>query len=103
MRRKELRDFPDALAARVGRAYLIEPVAEEAYTGPELLQALGIGKIRDRGVDVAIERYFAEEDDWAKFVSRILSEENPYRVILVTGSHRTVEAVGRRVPELGGR
>lgn len=98
MRRKELREFPAALAARVRRAYLIEPVAEEAYTGPELLQTLGVKNLRDTGIDASVERYFAGEGEWSRFIDRVLSAENPCRVVLVTGSHRTVEAVGRRVP-----
>ena len=98
MRRKELREAPAVLAARVRRAYLIEPVAAEAYTGPELFQTLGVRNLRDTGVDVVIEKFFAAEDEWAMFIERVLSAENPSRVILVTGSHRTVEAVGSRIP-----
>jgi dihydrofolate synthase/folylpolyglutamate synthase len=98
MRRKELREFPAVLAVRVRRAYLIEPVTEEAYTGPELLQTLGVKNIRDTGIDASVERYFADDREWSRFIARVLSAENPCRVVLVTGSHRTVEAVGRHVP-----
>jgi len=103
MRRKELREFPDVLAPRVRRAYLIEPVAEEAYSGPELLQTLGVRSLRDRGVDVAVEKRFTEEGDWMKFIDRVLAAENSCRVILVTGSHRTVEVVGKRIPGMENR
>jgi dihydrofolate synthase/folylpolyglutamate synthase len=100
MRRKELREAPAALAASARRAYLIEPVTDDAYTGPELLHALGVKNLRDTGIDASVERYFAGGREWSRFIAKVLSAENPCRLILVTGSHRTVEAVGRRVPEM---
>jgi len=101
MRRKELRDFPAVLPGRVRRAYLIEPVVEEACTGPELLQTVGVKTLRDTGIDLSVERFFAGDRDWSRFITRVLSTENPCRVILVTGSHRTVEVVGRGIRGMG--
>jgi dihydrofolate synthase/folylpolyglutamate synthase len=95
LRRKELSAFPAELSRRVIRAHLIEPVAAEAFTAPELLGALGMKNVRNGAVDVVLERFFEAKDDWARFTRRILSPQSPCGVILVTGSHRTVEVVGR--------
>jgi dihydrofolate synthase/folylpolyglutamate synthase len=95
MRRKELAEFPVVLSKSVRRAYLIEPVEEDAYTGAELCQALGVKNLRDTGLDVLIEGSLLEAARWPRFLDRIFSAENPCGVVLVTGSHRTVEAVGR--------
>jgi dihydrofolate synthase/folylpolyglutamate synthase len=101
MRRKELRDFPREIPGRVRRAYLIEPVEQEAFTSPELLDVLGMKTVRGAGLDVCIERFYAREDEWAGFIGRILSPANPCRVLLVTGSHRTVEVIGRQLRVMG--
>ncbi len=101
MRRKELRDFPRVMAGSIRRAYLIEPVKEEAFTSPELLDVLGVKTVRDTGLDICIERYHADEEGWAGFIRRLLSPSNPCRVLLVTGSHRTVEVIGRQLHVMG--
>jgi len=101
MRRKELLDFPRELPGRVRRAYLIEPIKEEAFTSPELLDVLGVKALRDTGIDICIERFHADENDWAGFIRRVLSPSNPCRMLLVTGSHRTVEVIGRQLRTMG--
>jgi len=101
MRRKELRDFPREIPGRVRRAYLIEPVEEEAFTSPELLDVLGAKTVIGTGLDVCIQRFYTREDEWAGFIGRVLSPSNPCRVLLVTGSHRTVEVFGRQLHVMG--
>lgn len=99
MRRKELRDFPGELPAHVRRVYLVGLADEEAYTAPELLGVLGVKTLRGTGLDVSVARGAPLDAGWRRFVDRVLSPDEPSRVILVTGSHRTVEAIGRRLHE----
>ena len=95
MRRKELRDFPKELPGHVRRAYLVGLSDEEAYTAAELLGAVGVKTIRGSGLDLSVERWIPGGGGSPRFVERVLSPNEPARVLLITGSHRTVEAFGR--------
>ncbi len=97
LRRKELQAFPGELPRRVRRVRLVEPVAGEAFTAPELLGAIGVKALRRGSLDVILEPFLEGDDEWARFTRRVLAPDDPCRVVLVTGSHRTVEAVGLRL------
>ena len=101
MRRKELRDFPGVVSRSVSRAYFIEPVKEEAFTSPELLDVFGMRTVKNAGIDICLEPYHTDEGGWAGFIRRLLGPSNPCRVLLVTGSHRTVEVIGRQLRVMG--
>jgi dihydrofolate synthase/folylpolyglutamate synthase len=101
LRRKELQAFPGELPRCVRRVRLIEPVAGEAFTAPELLGALELTALRGGSLDVMLEPFLKEDEAWARFLRRVLEPADPCRVILVTGSHRTVEAVGLRMLRAG--
>ncbi len=101
MRRKELREFPKEIPAHVRRAYLIGIDDQDAYTAPELLAVLGVKTIRETGLELSVERCFAGDSRWPRFVRRVLSPDEPCRVLLVTGSHRTVELFGRHLHSIG--
>ena len=100
LRRKELTEFPARMGRFARRYYIAELPLEEAARAPELLAALGLEHIRGRGIDVALGRCPESERDWDATIEGLLSPSNPASVVLVTGSHRTVEVFGR---ELGRR
>jgi dihydrofolate synthase/folylpolyglutamate synthase len=95
--RKELHRFPAVVTKCARRLHLIEPVAEESLSSPQLLERLGIDAVANRGIDVVLERFFADDDAWMRFCSRLLAPASPYDAILVCGSHRTVEQLGMRL------
>jgi dihydrofolate synthase/folylpolyglutamate synthase len=95
--RKELLSFPEKARSCFSRMWLIQPDDEDAAPAPLLLGRFGLANIRDRRLDVQLERRFESEGQWNHFLDRVLAPSNPSEAILVTGSHRTVEAFGRRV------
>lgn len=101
MRRKELRDFPAEIPKNFRHAWLVDLEDDDAYRPEELLDVIGIGTIRDSGLNVSIEHRSGSDGAWERFLRRIFSFEEPVRVFLATGSHRTVEAVGRRLRAAG--
>ena len=101
LQRKDVVDFPTRLYEFVSRVYLVEPVADESYTAPALLETIGLGNIRDRGLDVILCGPQKNEDDVDEFVDRLLDGRQPFDAVLVTGSHRTVELYGRSLARKG--
>jgi dihydrofolate synthase/folylpolyglutamate synthase len=100
MRRKELRSFPGKLAAHVRRVYLVGLSDKDAYTAPELLGAVGVKTLRGTGLDVSLAQAPLEEG-LARLIGKVLSPEETSRVIVITGSHRTVEVFGRHLHTAG--
>lgn len=98
--RKELRKFGDILPRFFGRVYLIDPLPGETFTPQALLDRLCISNLKDRRLDVILERPFQRGRDVDGFIENLLDPSRPFDVILVAGSHRTVEIFGRR-PTLG--
>ncbi len=110
MRRKELRDFLPDFGKAARYLWLIDPLAgeareaneaREASTAAELLGRTGVENIAGRGMDIVLDNDLKDSDSWARFVHRLLSPEHPARVLLVTGSHRTVETFGRQLHRMG--
>lgn len=101
MRRKELRDFPMEIPAHVRRAYFMGLPDGDAYTAAELLGVAGVKTIRGSGLEVSLERSAPGGSGWARLFERVLSPAEPSRVLLATGSHRTVEAAGRQLRAMG--
>jgi dihydrofolate synthase/folylpolyglutamate synthase len=95
--RKELTRFPSELMSCASRLHLIEPVADESLPSPHLLERVGMDAVADTGVDVVLERFFADDNAWVRFCSRLLDPGYPCDTILVTGSHRAVEQLGMRL------
>lgn len=107
MRRKELGEFLPGLPDAARYLWLIDPVAEgaaearEANNAAELLGKIGVETVAGRGMDIVLDNTLLDSDSWARFIGRLLSPEHPARVLLVTGSHRTVEAFGRELHRMG--
>lgn len=95
--RKELNRFPRELPRHARRLHLINPVPDESLSAPGLFERMGGAAFGNSGLDVVLEGDFQEEAHWDGFVGRLLDERHAFGVILVTGSHRTVEQFGRRL------
>jgi dihydrofolate synthase/folylpolyglutamate synthase len=102
--RKELVQFPEELHRHAARVHLIEPVPGESFTPAHLAASMGgVAGFRQSACDVHIERRFDDERGWNRFIDRLLDPANPAEVVLVTGSHRTVEQFGLRFRKRLGR
>ncbi len=107
MRRKELREFLPELPKAARYLWLIDPLADEAVevrearSAAELLGKIGVEKVVNRRMDIVLDNSLLDSDSWARFIDRLLSPGHPARVLLVTGSHKTVEVFGRELHRLG--
>jgi dihydrofolate synthase/folylpolyglutamate synthase len=96
--RKELIDFHRALEHWFSRLHLVDPVPGESLSAPRLLERIGLENLKGRGMDVILQGALGEDAArWRRFIEGLLDATNPSRVLLVTGSHRTVEAFGRHL------
>jgi len=98
--RKELLDFSRSLPESVAKIYLIQPEKDEWFSAPSLLDEIKIPNVRDSSLDVVLQRCFEDESDWRRFIDQVIVR-GPHPVVLVTGSHQTVELFGRRLPHVG--
>jgi dihydrofolate synthase/folylpolyglutamate synthase len=97
LQRKELNEFPRTLPRWAGRYYLVEADAEDRCASTTLLERIGLDAIRSSGTDVIVARYGGGNEERDEFIASLLHRSNPVDVILITGSHRTVETFGRRL------
>jgi dihydrofolate synthase/folylpolyglutamate synthase len=95
--RKELDRFPREVPRHARRLHLINPVPEESLAAPNLFERMGGASLGNSGLEVVLEGTFDEEQAWGRFVAKLLGERYESEVILVTGSHRTVEQFGRHL------
>ncbi|UCG52492.1 MAG: hypothetical protein JSW58_02775 [Candidatus Latescibacterota bacterium] len=100
LRRKEFRDFPMEIPSTVNSVYLVEPVIGESHTAGQLLEKIGPKNWKNKTLNVYLERNLVNDDDWMTYAERLASSTSPFRALLVTGSHRTVEILGRHFHRL---
>jgi folylpolyglutamate synthase/dihydrofolate synthase len=98
LQRKELLRFPEEFHRYVRRLYLVDPAPGESLTAPTLLERVGLANVKNKPVDVFVERNFESEAHWARFFDGLFA--SPYEAVLITGSFRTVEVFGRRLESL---
>jgi dihydrofolate synthase/folylpolyglutamate synthase len=96
--RKELDAFPPLIRQWFRRLYLVEPPGGEGLPAPLLLERIGIGNVRDKGLDVVIQG--SCDGGGMRFLEQLAGGSFPFDNLLVTGSHRTVEYVGGRLRRL---
>ncbi len=99
LQRKELQRFPSRYHRFVRRLHLVDPAPGESLSAPALLERFGMANVVNKGVDVFLEKRFETESHWTRFLGELMA--SPQRVVLVTGSFRTVEVFGRRLQSLG--
>lgn len=96
LKRKDLVRWPQEVADAAHRVWLIEAVPEESLASPWLLERIGLDHLRGRGVDVLLQPRFTRGEAWDRFMEGLLRDAT-VDVVLVTGSHRTVEVFGRQI------
>jgi dihydrofolate synthase/folylpolyglutamate synthase len=101
MRRKELFDFPRAVAPAVGRVYLVTAEGGDALSPAQLLEKYLYGCTNDADIDIILWNRLAGagngDDPWLRLLDHLGRPDNPSRRILVTGSHHVVDQFGRRL------
>jgi hypothetical protein len=106
MTRKELFAAADHLARAAARVYLVTPDpaprhTDSAYAPHQLLSGWFWSAAARRGGDgvptevVLWNKRHPRDDHWRRLLAAIDNDANPYRTVLVTGSHRVVEQFGR--------
>ncbi len=101
LQRKDVIDFPVRLHEFASRVYLVEPVIGESYTAPALLESIGIENIHDRRLEVILCGPQETDENVDDFVDGLIDRRQPFDVVLVTGSHRTVEKYGHSLGRKG--
>ncbi len=97
LNRKELIDFPRVASRWIGRICLVQPASDEWLAAPSMLERMGLGNVRDGGLEVALQSCLEHDADWDSLLDRLLDAAVPHEALLITGSHRTVELFGRRL------
>jgi len=107
MTRKELFAAAHHLSRAAARVYLVTPDpaprhTDSAYAPHQLLSSWFWAAAARRGdaqrvpTEVVLwNKRDARDDHWRRLLAAIDSDANPYRTVLVTGSHRVVEQFGR--------
>jgi dihydrofolate synthase/folylpolyglutamate synthase len=95
MKRKELFDFPAAALGAAARHYFVRPPDEDACSPQELLARFGVDAIQSKRRDIILVDREWTDAARARFIGRVVAETPRGGVILITGSHRTVELFGR--------
>jgi dihydrofolate synthase/folylpolyglutamate synthase len=104
MRRKELREFVPELWKAARYIWLVNPLSGESDEGSppaELLARVGVENLAGRGLDTVLAPMLGGAESWKELFDRVLDPSHPAKVVLVTGSHRTVEVCGRELHRLG--
>jgi dihydrofolate synthase/folylpolyglutamate synthase len=96
MKRKELRESPARLMKAARRLYLIAPETGEGCTPHELFEKLRVENTSKNKEDIILWNGEDVSAGWDRLVDAVLSPASEDSIILVTGSHHTVESFGRR-------
>jgi dihydrofolate synthase/folylpolyglutamate synthase len=95
LERKELFAFPPRMAQWIRRLYLVQPPDEDGLAAPRLLDRIGLGNVRDKGLDVVLQG--SCEGERMRFMEQLVGGRVSLDAVLVTGSHRTVEFFGKEL------
>jgi dihydrofolate synthase/folylpolyglutamate synthase len=95
--RKELLAFPRRISQWSRRLFLVQPSVGEWLPAPSILERIGLENVRHTGLDVLLRVCLDSDAAWERLIDELLGPTNPTGVVLITGSHRTVELFGRRL------